>query len=80
MAEALRQPAKERPRTNFRSFKNIGANEVTCIAYNDLENRLAIASVDHKFRVYEYRNSEWNFVEKWRGHDAEVLDASHFES
>ena len=79
MAESVKSSGSEPTGTNPRIFRTTGAHQVTCIAYIDTEGRLATASVDHRLRVYEYRGSEWILLEKWRGHDAEVFDASRLK-
>ena len=53
------------------------ADIILSATFSPSGNRLALCSADHKIRVYDAGpNNAWNLVDQWRGHDAEVLDAS----
>ena len=61
----------------FRNFDHGAADIILAIAYNSSGTRIAIGSADHRIRVYDLeQNDDWNLIDQWRGHDAEVLDAS----
>ena len=46
-------------------------------AFNSSGTRIVLCSADHRIRVYNIHQSEEYFlIDQWRGHDAEVLDAS----
>lgn len=61
----------------FRNFDHGAADIILAIAYNSSGTRLAVGSADHKLRVYDLeQNNDWILIDQWRGHDAEVLDAS----
>ena len=46
-------------------------------SFNPSGTRIVLCSADHKIRVYNIDQSdEYFLVDQWRGHDAEVLDAS----
>ena len=61
----------------FRNFDHGAADIILAIAYNSSGTRIASGSADHRIRVYDLKqNDDWVLIDQWRGHDAEVLDAS----
>ena len=61
----------------FRNFDHGAADIVLAVAFNSSGTRIALGSADHKIRVYDVEQDKtWTLVDQWRGHDAEVLDAS----
>lgn len=61
----------------FRNFDHGAADVVLAVAFNSSGTRIALGSADHKIRVYDIeQDKSWTLVDQWRGHDAEVLDAS----
>lgn len=61
----------------FRNFDLGAADIILAMAYNSSGTRIAIGSADHRIRVYDLeQNDDWSSIDQWRGHDAEVLDAS----
>jgi len=61
----------------FTSIDQAAADVVLSAAFSPSGNRIALSSADHRIRVYDAGlDSSWNLVDQWRGHDAEVLDAS----
>ena len=61
----------------FRSFEHGAADIILTIAFNSSGTRIVVGSADHRIRVYDIeQNNDWILVDQWRGHDAEVLDAS----
>lgn len=61
----------------FNNFDHGAADVVLAVAFNSSGSRLALGSADHKIRVYDIEQDETStLVDQWRGHDAEVLDAS----
>lgn len=61
----------------FTSINQTAADIVLSAAFSPSGNRIALCSADHKIRVYDVAlDKSWNLVDQWRGHDAEVLDAS----
>ena len=70
----------EGPSGAFRSFDEVVPPYVLCLKYNDPGDKLAVALSDHRIRVYSKSSSnkpEWKLFDQWRGHDAEIFDASH---
>jgi nucleoporin SEH1 len=61
----------------FTSIDQAAADVVLSATFSPSGNRIALASADHRIRVYDAGlDNSWNLVDQWRGHDAEVLDAS----
>ena len=66
-------PAKN----GFTSIDQTAADIILSAAFNPSGTRIALASADHKIRVYDAgRDNAWTSVDQWRGHDGEVLDVS----
>ena len=64
-------------RNGFQSFEHAAADIVLAASFNSSGTRIILCSADHKIRVYNIDQSdEYFLVDQWRGHDAEVLDAS----
>ena len=64
-------------RNGFQSFEHAAADIVLAASFNSSGTRIILCSADHKIRVYNIDQSDEYFsVDQWRGHDAEVLDAS----
>ena len=64
-------------RNGFQSFEHAAADIVLAASFNSSGTRMILCSADHKIRVYNIdQNDEYFLVDQWRGHDAEVLDAS----
>lgn len=61
----------------FKNFDHGAADIILAMAYNSSGTRLASGSADHRIRVYDLKqNDDWILIDQWRGHDAEILDAS----
>ncbi len=61
----------------FRNFDHGAADVILAVAFNSSGTRIALGSADHKIRVFDIEQDENStLVDQWRGHDAEVLDAS----
>ena len=64
-------------RNGFQSFEHAAADIVLAASFNSSGTRIILCSADHKIRVWNIDQSdEYFLVDQWRGHDAEVLDAS----
>ena len=64
-------------RNGFQSFEHAAADIVLAASFNTSGTRIILCSADHRIRVYNIDQSdEYFLVDQWRGHDAEVLDAS----
>lgn len=61
----------------FKNFDHEAADVVLAVAFNSSGTRIALGAADHKIRVYDVEQDETStLVDQWRGHDAEVMDAS----
>lgn len=49
---------------------------VTVTKFNFYGNRIVTASSDHRMKVWDQRDDEWQLVDTWRAHDAEIRDVS----
>jgi len=72
----MRPPASAKQ--GFTSIDHTAADIVLSAAFNPSGTRIALGSADHRIRVYDAGQSDdWNLIDQWRGHDAEVLDVGH---
>ena len=77
MGESNRLDDIEGSRNGFQSFEHAAADIVLAASFNSSGTRIILCSADHKIRVYNIDKDDAYFlVDQWRGHDAEVLDAS----
>ncbi|CAD6591556.1 MAG: epoxide hydrolase, soluble (sEH) [Alectoria sarmentosa] len=64
-------------KSGFQSFEHAAADIVLAASFNSSGTRIILCSADHKIRVYNIdQNDAYFLIDQWRGHDAEVLDAS----
>ena len=72
MAEA------SRTKNGFQSFTSQRSSIPTILKYNNAGTQLALVLSDHRIRIYEQseESQKWKFVDQWRGHDAEIFEAS----
>lgn len=42
--------------------------------FNTPGTRLVTGSADHRLRVFDEKDDDWNLIEEWRGHNAEVTE------
>lgn len=63
----------------FYSFNERMEEIILAAHFNGTGTRIVLCSADHRIRVYNVDQSDDYFlIDQWRGHDAEVLDASIF--
>lgn len=63
--------------TGFQSFENAATDVVLSMNFDCSGTRVVLCSADHKLRVYNVdETNEWTLIDQWRGHNAEILDAS----
>ncbi|KAL8828057.1 MAG: hypothetical protein Q9191_002812 [Dirinaria sp. TL-2023a] len=63
------------PKNGFTNIDGTSADIILSAAFNPSGNRIALASADHKIRVYDAGpDNAWTSLDQWRGHDGEVLD------
>ncbi|KAL2831942.1 WD40-repeat-containing domain protein [Aspergillus pseudoustus] len=49
---------------------------VTVTKFNFYGNRIVTASSDHRMKVWDQKDGEWQLTDTWRAHDAEIRDAT----
>ncbi|KAL2872338.1 putative nuclear pore protein (SEH1) [Aspergillus lucknowensis] len=49
---------------------------VTVTKFNFYGNRIVTASSDHRLKVWDQKDGEWQLTDTWRAHDAEIRDAT----
>lgn len=77
MAENSIPTDTEAKRNGFQSFEHAAPLIVLAASFNFSGTRIILCSADHRIRVYNIeQNDDYFLVDQWRGHDAEVLDAS----
>ena len=77
MGEIININDAEGRKIEFQSFEHAAADIVLAASFNSSGTRVILCSADHKIRVYNIdHNHDYFLVDQWRGHDAEVLDAS----
>ena len=55
---------------------------ITATKFNFYGDRILTASSDHRMRVWDLKDGEWQLTDTWRAHDAEIRDVRtiHFRS
>jgi nucleoporin SEH1 len=54
-----------------------GHRDLTIVTkFNFYGDRIATASSDHRVKVWDQKDGEWQLVDTWRAHDAEIRDVS----
>ncbi|EPS28152.1 hypothetical protein PDE_03098 [Penicillium oxalicum 114-2] len=49
---------------------------VSVSKFNFYGNRLLTASADHRMKVWDLKDGQWQCIDTWRAHDAEIRDAT----
>lgn len=49
---------------------------VTVTKFNFYGNRIVTASSDHRMKVWDLKDGDWQLTDTWRAHDAEIRDVS----
>ena len=70
--------AVQRPEmaSGFTDFDAGHRDLVAVTKYNYYGNRLVTASLDHRMKVWDLKDGQWQLVDTWRAHDAEIRDVS----
>lgn len=50
---------------------------VTVTKFNFYGNRIVTASSDHRMKVWDLKDNQWQLVDTWRAHDAEIRDVGY---
>lgn len=70
-------PLSNPTKSGFRDFDHGAADAILAAEFNPTGTHLAVCSVDHKIRLFAVDPADaWTLIDQWRGHDAEILDAS----
>ncbi|KAL2783643.1 WD40-repeat-containing domain protein [Aspergillus keveii] len=60
----------------FADFDTGHRDLVTVTKFNFYGNRIVTASSDHRMKVWDQQDGEWQLIDTWRAHDAEIRDAT----
>lgn len=68
--------AVERPEitAGFADFDAGHRDLVTVTRFNFYGNRIVTASSDHRMKVWDLKDGQWQLIDTWRAHDAEIRD------
>ena len=67
---------EEKMSSGFADFDAGHRDLVTVTKFNFYGNRIVTASSDHRMKVWDQKDDEWQLVDTWRAHDAEIRDVS----
>lgn len=67
---------KKKAMSGFADFDAGHRDLVTVTKFNFYGNRIVTASSDHRMKVWDQKDGEWQLVDTWRAHDAEIRDVS----
>lgn len=62
--------------SGFADFDTDHRDLVTVTKFNFYGNRIMTASSDHRMKVWDQKDGEWQLIDTWRAHDAEIRDVS----
>ncbi|KAI9371504.1 WD40-repeat-containing domain protein [Aspergillus egyptiacus] len=62
--------------SGFEDFDAGHRDLVTVTKFNFYGNRIVTASSDHRMKVWDQKDNEWQLIDTWRAHDAEIRDAT----
>lgn len=62
--------------SGFADFDAGHRDLVSVTKFNFYGNRIVTASSDHRMKVWDQKDGEWQLVDTWRAHDAEIRDVS----
>jgi nucleoporin SEH1 len=59
---------------SFTTFEQNHRDVVLAVDFNFYGNRMATASADHRIKVYDRKDDNWNLVDTFSAHDAEITE------
>ena len=59
---------------SFTTFEQSHRDVVLAVDFNFYGTRMATACADHRVRVYDRKEDNWNLVDSFGAHDAEITD------
>lgn len=61
----------------FQDLDHRATDVVLAAEFNHSGSHLVVCSADHRIRLFMAdQRDTWSLIDQWRGHDAEILDAS----
>ena len=75
---ANRAYAKMTEEKSFQSFDHGHQDLVLAVDYNFYGTRMVTASSDHYLKVWDRKDTDWNLIDSWKGHEAEVVGVSMY--
>ena len=63
--------------SGFADFDAGHRDLVSVTKFNFYGNRIVTASSDHRMKVWDQKDGEWQLTDTWRAHDAEIRDVSN---
>jgi hypothetical protein len=64
----------------FADFDAGHRDMVSVTKFNFYGNRIVTASSDHRMKVWDLKDNQWQLTDTWRAHDAEIRDVRPEES
>lgn len=58
----------------FNDFDAGHRDLVSVTKFNFYGNRIVTASSDHRMKVWDLKDGQWQLTDTWRAHDAEIRD------
>lgn len=66
--------------SGYVTFEQNHRDVVLAVDFNFYGNRMATASADHRIKVYDRKEDNWNLVDTFGAHDAEITDVGSLVS
>lgn len=63
----------------FQTFSHGHQDLVLAVDFNFFGTRMVTASSDHRLAIWDKKDDTWAPVDRWRAHDAEIVDVSMTE-
>ncbi|MCJ1283200.1 epoxide hydrolase, soluble (sEH) [Xylographa opegraphella] len=73
-AQSTGKGDREMVTQGFRNFAHSSNDLVLAAHFNEYGTRLVTGSADHRIRVFDMNQENWQLTDLWRGHNAQVLD------
>lgn len=65
---------------SFADFDAGHRDLVSVTKFNFYGNRIVTASSDHRMKVWDQKEGQWQLTDTWRAHDAEIRDVRSKQS
>jgi nucleoporin SEH1 len=60
----------------YLTFEEGEGDVVLAVDFHHYGSRMVTASADHRLKVWDRKDDNWNLVDSWKAHDAEIVDVS----